>query len=158
MTERDGLADGKARMLKSPSRRVLGVAVTVGAVVWLGSSCPETRVPTEATTTLTNATFAISSTADAIARIAARRCEREVVCLERAHDGASDDACTRRMQTAFAIELDPATACPHGVLRIPLEACLAAIGDERCMSSRAMPASLTACRTSTLCPGEGSAR
>lgn len=102
------------------------------------------------TTTLTGAAWL--SNDDAVDRIGAARCAREVSCSNVGPDKhfANGEQCLREVRSEMYAELN-GSVCPNGIDNKELDACLDAIRSESCTNPIDMIGRTTRCRTGTLC-------
>ena len=129
----------------------------VAALVALGA-CSHEQGSTPGTTTANNANEpgnANDSSAQsdvALSRIAVARCAREMRCNNIGADKtyASNDECVAKVGDDMKDDLGP-SACPSGIARRELDACVSAIRAENCGNVLDKIGRVTACRTSRLC-------
>lgn len=124
---------------------LFGAAATM--LLLLPSACNHER---SGQTTTTGAEIIPAD--DAVARLTARRCERELDCNNVGTGKKYDDkgACEREVAHDLKSELRPAN-CPYGVRGDRLDACLQELRDEKCGNPLDMISRLTTCRTGRIC-------
>ena len=89
---------------------------------------------------------------DAVARLTAGRCQRELDCNTIGMGKKFDDlgACEREVGHDLKSELRPAN-CPYGVRGDRLEQCLQELRNEKCGNPLDTVSRLTTCRTGRIC-------
>lgn len=156
--------------MKAMSSRAVCVLAVSALTVFVGSGCRRDSSPDReraglpvdraiidpneqdksGTTTLTGAGWL--SNDDAVERIGAARCAREVSCSNIGPDKhfANGEQCLREVRSEMYAELN-GSACPNGIDNKELDTCLDAIRGESCTNPIDMIGRSTRCRTGTLC-------
>lgn len=103
-------------------------------------------------TTVTGANVGAVSNENAIDRIVAARCAREVTCNNVGTDKhfTTREVCSQKLKSDMRDDLS-AKDCPRGIDQKELNECLQSIQKEDCNNPIDMIGRLTACRTSDLC-------
>lgn len=104
------------------------------------------------TTTVTGANVGAVQNTNAIEKIVAARCAREMSCKNVGADKrfTSNDVCGREIRNDMKDDLN-SKDCPYGVDQKELNECLDSIKNESCGNPLETISRLAACRTSDMC-------
>ncbi len=132
--------------------RIINSISAVVIIVGLAAACGrgEVRGPNSAATTVSGAR--IASNDDAVARITAARCTREVACnnVGPGKTYASRERCDAELGHNERADLRGGE-CPGGISAPDLDDCLADIASEKCGNPIDAISRLAACRKAKLC-------
>jgi hypothetical protein len=123
--------------------------LSVALASW-GCGRGQTKGPYQATTTSAQ----VAANEDAISRVTAARCDREVACNNIGSGKTFDtrEACVNQIGHDARADLR-AEECPGGISEPDLNDCLADVRSEKCDGAMGAISRLAACRKGKLCLG-----
>lgn len=125
------------------------LALCALAALVVGSACSHNAAV--GTTTTTGA--GIISSVDAVQRLTAQRCQREMDCNGIGEGKSYDDyaTCEREIAKDLLSTLRTADACPAGIREDRMNACMKELRNDKCAGSTGAVGTLATCRPARLC-------